>query len=148
MIITYSRVCFNRVRLPQSCSWSAEKGKLVFPCPRLRLRIWSRVTVWDVPSRVSLLILHTHAKSGAYSRDYSRFPRRRLLIYITIGPVPSLWVTQLRTDGVHCQESTTAGPEALEVVPVTDAAFTVITMDHIMCASFCAHPLFDMMWAC
>ena len=29
------------------------------------------------PSRVSLLILHTQAESGAYSRDSSRFPRRR-----------------------------------------------------------------------
>ena len=30
-----------------------------------------------VPSRVSLLILHTQAESGVYSRDSSRFPRRR-----------------------------------------------------------------------
>ena len=30
-----------------------------------------------VPPRVSPLILHTRAESGAYSRDFSRFPRRR-----------------------------------------------------------------------
>ena len=30
-----------------------------------RLRIWSRGTGSDVPSRVSLLILHTQAESGA-----------------------------------------------------------------------------------
>ena len=31
-------------------------------------------------SRVSLLILHTQAKYGAYSRDSSRFPRQRSFI--------------------------------------------------------------------
>ena len=40
----------------QSCSWSAEQGKLIFPCPRSRLRIWSRETGSAVPSRVSLLV--------------------------------------------------------------------------------------------
>ena len=40
----------------QSCSWSGEQGKLIFPCPRSRLRIWSRDTGSAVPSRVSLLI--------------------------------------------------------------------------------------------
>ena len=40
----------------QSCSWSAEQGKLIFPCPRAGLRIWSRETGSAVPSRVSLLI--------------------------------------------------------------------------------------------
>ena len=44
--------------------------------------------------RVSLLILHIQAKSGAYSRDSFRFPRRRPFIYskppYAIGSVPSL----------------------------------------------------------
>ena len=39
-----------------ACSWSAERGKLIFYCPRSRLRIWSRETGSAVPSRVSLLI--------------------------------------------------------------------------------------------
>ena len=39
--------------------------KLIFPCPRACLRIWSRETGSAVPSRVSLLILHTQAESGA-----------------------------------------------------------------------------------
>ena len=47
-----------------------------------------------VPSRVSLLILHTQAESGAYLRDSSRVPRRRPFIYLkqpyAIGSVPSL----------------------------------------------------------
>ena len=40
----------------QSCSWSTERGKWIFPCPRSRLRIWSRETGAAVPSSVSLLI--------------------------------------------------------------------------------------------
>ena len=51
----------------------AEEGKLAFPCHRWHLRIWSRETGSDVPSRVSLLILHTQVEPGAYSRDSSRF---------------------------------------------------------------------------
>ena len=40
-----SRVWINRVRLGcQSCSWSAEQGIRIFPCPRSRLGIWSRAT--------------------------------------------------------------------------------------------------------
>ena len=41
----------------QSCLWSAEQGKLMFPCPRSRLRIWSREigSAVRIPSRVSLL---------------------------------------------------------------------------------------------
>ena len=54
----------------------------MFPCPRLRLRIWSRETGSAVPSRVSLLILHTQAESSAYSRGSSRLTRRRPFIYV------------------------------------------------------------------
>ena len=55
MVITYSRVWINRVRLPilLVVSWTV---KIIFPCPRARLRIWSRETGSAVPSRVSLLI--------------------------------------------------------------------------------------------
>ena len=64
---------------------------MFFSCPRSRLRIWSHETGSAVPSRVSPLILHTLAESGAYSRDFSRFPRRRPCIPPTaIGSVPSL----------------------------------------------------------
>ena len=34
-------------------------------CPRSRLRIWSHEASLVIPSRVSLLILHTQAESGA-----------------------------------------------------------------------------------
>ena len=37
----------------QSCLWSAEQEKGIFPCARSRLRIWSRETGSAVPSRVS-----------------------------------------------------------------------------------------------
>ena len=69
---------------------SPEQGKLIFSCPRSRLRILSRKTVSAVPSRVSLLILHTQAESGACSKDIPDFPRWRLSIPSTaIGSVPS-----------------------------------------------------------
>ena len=42
-----------------------------FPCPRSRLRIWSRKTGLAAPSRVSLLILHTQqANLVLYSRNF------------------------------------------------------------------------------
>ena len=51
----------------QSCSWSAEQRiMLFFSCPRSSLRIWSRDTGSAVPSRISLVIFHTQAESGAY----------------------------------------------------------------------------------
>ena len=62
-------------------AWSAEQGKLIFPCPRSPLKIWSSETGSAVASRVSLLISIPEAKSGAYLRDSSRVPRRRPFIY-------------------------------------------------------------------
>ena len=80
MVIAYSRVWINQVRLP--------------PCPCSRLRIWSRETGSAVPFRVSQLILHTQAESGASSWDSSRFlwwhPFIRLKPPYAIGSVPSL----------------------------------------------------------
>ena len=64
-----------------------KRDKHFFPRPRSRLRIWSRQTDSAVPSRVSLLSLHTQAESGAYSRDSSRFPR---ISATAIRPVSSL----------------------------------------------------------
>ena len=54
-------------------------SKFFLSHPRSRLRIWSHETGSAVPSRVSLLIFHTQAESGAYSQDSSCFPRRRPL---------------------------------------------------------------------
>ena len=78
----------------QSRLWSAEQGKRNFPCPRSRLRVWSRELGSAVPSRVSPLVLHTQAESGAYLRDYTSPSRFPLLFPLeppcAIGLVPSL----------------------------------------------------------
>ena len=50
-------------------------------------------------------------------------------------------VTQLRTDGVPRRESVGTGPVVLKVVPVADAPFSGITIDHFMSASLLPHPL-------
>ena len=125
----------------------ADQAKLIFPCPRTRLRIWSREKGLAVPSRVKLLILHTQAESGAYSRDSSRFSRRCPFIYFNCH-IPSSQprvhrVTKLRTDGVHCRESAGKWSVFPKVVPVTGAAIFQVTMDHLMCASLFSHPLLE-----
>ena len=65
--------------------------------------------------------LHTQAEPGAYLRDSSRFSRRCPFIYLNhhtpSGQSRVYRITQLRTDGVHCQESVDTGPVSLEVVP-------------------------------
>ena len=89
--------------------------------------------------------LHTQAESGAYSRDSSRFPRRRPFIYLNrhtpSGQSRVYRVTQMRTDGVHCRESAGTEPVVLKVVPVTSVAILQVTMDQLMCASLFPHPL-------
>ena len=52
------------------------------PCPRSRLRVWFHEMGSAVLSSVNLLILHTQAEYGAYSRDSSRFPRWRPFLYL------------------------------------------------------------------
>ena len=84
----------------------------------------ARETGSAVPSRVSLLILHsTQAESGAYLWDSSRYPRRRPFIYLNrhtpSGQSRVYRVTQLGTDGVHCQESAGTGPVNVKLVRVT-----------------------------
>ena len=87
-------VCMAITYIIQSWSGVAEQGKEIFPCPRTCLRIGSREAGSAVSSRVSLLILHTQAESGAYLRDSSRVPRRRPFIYVkppyAIWSVPNL----------------------------------------------------------
>ena len=69
--------------------------------------------------------VHPQVESGAYSRDSSRFPRRRLFIYTAkchrVSP-EFYQVTQLRNDAAG------AGPVVLKVVPAaTGVAFSGIT---------------------
>ena len=55
----------GKVANPARGQLNRENGYFSVPV-RTRLRIWSRETGSAVPSPVSLLILYTHAKSGAY----------------------------------------------------------------------------------
>ena len=84
--------------------------KSLFPCPRSRLRIWSRETGSAISSRGKLFIVI-----------------RRLNLVLTYGFPPDFGsqvyrATQLRTDRVHCQESTCTGSVNLKIFPVTSAA--------------------------
>ena len=65
-------------------------------------RIWRLLAGFLPISAAASIYLYRHAPSGQSRVD---------------------WVTQLRTDGVHCRESTCTGPEVFKVVPVTGAAF-------------------------
>ena len=65
--------------------------------------------------------LHTQVESGAHLLlDFSRFPRRRPYIYLNrhtpLVQPRFYWITQLRTDGVHCRESAGTGPVNPKVV--------------------------------
>ena len=65
--------------------------------------------------------LHTRAGSNTYLRDPSRVQRRYPFIYFNrytpSGQSRVYLVTQLRTDGVHCRESTGTGPVVSKVIP-------------------------------
>ena len=128
-VITYSKSIdqSGKVANPARGQLNRE-NEYLFLHPLSRMRIRSRETGSAVPSRVSLLIFHTQAESGAYSRDSSRFPRRRPFIYFNrhtpSGQSRVYRITQVRTDGVHCRESAGTGPVVLKVVPVTSVALT------------------------
>ena len=116
-----ARVRIKRGQSCQSCSWSAEQGKWIFPCPRSHLRVWSCETVSAVASRVSLLvsILKVNLVLTAFFPSFAAAS-----IYLlsrppyAIGSVPSSYrVTLLRTGGVHCRESVGTGSVHLKVVP-------------------------------
>ena len=118
MVITYSIVWINRVRLPilLVVSWT---GKIVFPCPLACLRIWSRETGSAVPSRVSLLISILRLNLVL---TYGIPPEFRCGVHLWNRHTPSgqsrvYGLTQLRNDGVQCRESAGTGPVNLKVVP-------------------------------
>ena len=86
--------------------------------------------------------LHTQAESGAYSRDFSQFPRRCPFIYLNrhtpSGQSRVYRVTQLRTDGVHCRESAGTGPLNLKLLVVPNKCCqvsSVATTIPSMCVS-------------
>ena len=68
----------------------------------------------------SVAHLHTRAKSGAYLRGSFRVPRRRPFFYLNrhtpSGQSRVYRVAHLRTDGVHCRESTGTGAVNIKIV--------------------------------
>ena len=90
MVITYSRVWINRVRLPvlHVVSWTGKMNISLssFAPDNLVSRDGLGNPVPRQPAH-----LHTQAESGAYLRDSSRVPRRRpMKPPYAIGSVPSL----------------------------------------------------------
>ena len=155
MVITYSRVWNNRVRVPilLVVSWTGRNN--ISLSPYLPENLVSR-DGFSRPVPRQPTHLHTQAESGTHSRDSFRFPRRRLFIYLNrhtpSGQSRVYRVTQSRTDGVHCRESAGTGPVVLELVPVTGAVILQVTMDQLTCAFLFPHSLFytiiGMKWAC
>ena len=93
IVITYSRVWINRVRLPILLVVSSTGKMNISLFPFAPGNLVSRNGFGSPVPRQSAH-LHTQAESGAYLRDSSRVPRRRLSIYLKppypIGSVSSL----------------------------------------------------------
>ena len=91
MVITYSRVWINRVRLPilLVVSWTGKNNIPLSPC--MPENLVSR-DGFSRPVPRQPAHLHTQAESGAYLRDSSRVPRRRPFMKppYAIRSVPSL----------------------------------------------------------
>ena len=93
----------------------------MFPCPRSRLKIWSRETGSAVPSRVSWLISILRMDQ-VFTYEIPPDFRGAVYLFILNRHTPSgqprvCRVTQLRTDGVHCRESAGTGQINFMVVP-------------------------------
>ena len=99
----------------------------VFLYLRSRLRIWSR-----------LFIRNTSTESGAYSRRFSRLPRRRL-IYYTVEVGPEFVRSRNCVQMMFTAESTAAQGQYLVVVKVfrvMGAAYLGNPMDQLRCIIF------------
>ena len=111
------------------------RGQVHFSCPRSCPRIWSRGTGSTVP------FLVTHGIPPAFRDGVHLYPEP------TSGQSRVYHVTHLRTDGVHCRESSATGPAVLEVVSVAGAAFAGFILVHFfVCVSvFSSHPFWTSM---
>ena len=98
------RVRINRVRLPILL---VVRERLIFPCLRSRLRIWSHETGSIVPSRVSLLIsiLRLNIVLTCRTPPDFRGGVRYFNRHTPSGQSRVYRITQLRTDGIPCRES-------------------------------------------
>ena len=120
MVSTFIRAWINRLWLPSLLvvSWTGKTNSSLSPFAPENLA--SR-DGFGRPVPRHPAFFYTLAESGAYSQNSSRFPRRRLYIYRqpTSGQSRNYRITQLRTDGVHCRQSTGTEPVALKAVGVT-----------------------------
>ena len=66
LVITYSKGKDQLGKVDNLARGQLNRESYFFPCPRSRLKIWSRETGSAAPSRVSLLISILKAESGAY----------------------------------------------------------------------------------
>ena len=137
MVITYIKSKDQPGKGAKSCSWLAEQGKLIFPCPRSCLGICLARRVRQ--SHPASACSSPYSGGIWYLWDSSRFTRWRPLIYLNsltrLGQSRVYRVTQLRTDGVHCRESICTGPVNLKVVLNGRCLSLQVTMDQLICAS-------------
>ena len=120
MVITYSKGKDQPGKVANPAPGQLNREN-VFPCPRSRLRIWSREMGAVVPSRVSLLIFMLRLNLVL---TYGILPEFRGGVHLIIsnrhtpsGQSRIYRVTQLCTDGVHCRETAGTEPVILKVVP-------------------------------
>ena len=119
----------------QSCSWSAEQGKIIPPSPCVPENLVSQ-DGFSRPISRQPAHLHTQAESGAYLRNSSRVPRRRPFMKPpnAIGSVPSLsghaiayrWRSLPR---VRRHRASKSQGSSERVLPWQ------VTMDQLICAS-------------
>ena len=132
IVITFSRLSINRFVVNNPACGQLNRKKMLFSCPRSRLRIWFRET--GSTSCVSPLILPTQAESsiinhqssiinhqsGAYSRVPHLPPAFRDGVHLLHRQPPSdqsraYRATQSRADGVYRRESSGTRPIVVKV---------------------------------
>ena len=137
MVTHIARVWINRVRLPilLVVSWTGETD--ISPSPFSPENLVSRDR-FGSPALRQPAHLHTQAESGAYLRDSSRVPRRRLFIYLkpqyAFGSVPSLSVHVIvyrwhSLPRVHRHRASKPQGSSERVL------LWQVTMDQLICAS-------------
>ena len=107
--IIYSKSMDQPGKVASPARGQLNRKKIIFPCPRSCLTIWSRETGSAVPSPVSLLIsilrlnlvltygIPPEFRGGVHLFNYNH--------HTSSGQSRVYRVTQLHTDGVHCRES-------------------------------------------
>ena len=146
MVITYSRVWINRVRLPILLVVSSAEKMNISMSPFAPENLVSRdgfgCPVPRQPARSPLrlylnrLIVLTDGIPSTFRGSVHLF-----IPLIAISSVQSLPGHAVAYQWLHCRESAGTGPVVLKVVPVTGAAFSGFTIDQFLCASLFPNPL-------